>query len=288
VTRIPFTPSGLNELLSCAVDQGTRVDTSLQAVNDDGGTTFLENLSSVPLAVIKTKTKWEAAAETAWGQYLTDAERRVLLRALELAPRTGLAMDVGCEGGRWSQYVIENRGSVVCTDVDAGALQLCASRLPKATCVLTTPRDERLPANDGDLALLLVYEVAPVTNAAWFPLEARRVVGPHGILVFSYLNPVSVRAMLYRVVAFVDRRRRAGPFYRGRSYLALRRSLARAGFEFVHQEGLAWAPFTRLSDSRWVRVATYIERTLGLRRLVSISPWVLVIARRTPSATAHA
>ena len=230
-------------------------------------------------------TYWEDAAERAWGKYLTDAERRVLLKALDLAPRTGEAMDVGCNGGRWSKYVMERRGSVVCTDIDSEALDLCASRLPEAKCVLTKPSDERLPAADGELGLLLVYEVAPVTNAAWFPRDARRVLEPDGILVCSYFNPVSIRALLYRVVAFVDRRRRALPFYRGPSYVSFRRSLADAGFEFAYQEGLAWAPFTRLSDSRWVSVAAHVEGALGLRRLASVSPWVLVIARRRPGAS---
>jgi SAM-dependent methyltransferase len=238
------------------------------------------------MTVAETKTWWEAVAETAWGRYLTDAERRVLLTALDLAPRTGEAMEVGCEGGRWSKYLLERRGSVVCTDIDPGVIELCASRLPEANCALTRPSDERFPATDGDLALLLVYEVAPVTNAAWFPLEAGRVLGPHGILAFSYYNPLSIRGIFYRAVALVDRSRRELPYYRGPSYLSFRRSLARAGFEFMHQEGFAWAPFTRVSDSRWVSVAAHIERALGLRRLASISPLVLVIARRT-EGTAH-
>jgi SAM-dependent methyltransferase len=204
---------------------------------------------------------------------------------VDLAPQNGEAMEVGCEGGRWSKYLIECRGSVVCTDIDPEVLELCANRLPDAKCVLTRPHDKRLPAADGDLAMLLVYEVAPVTNAAWFPLEARRVLGPNGLLVLSYYNPLSIRAMFYRAVALVNRSRRASPYYRGPSYLSFRRSLSRAGFEFVHQEGLAWAPFTRLSDSRWVPVTAQIERALGLRRLASLSPWVLVIARRTASAT---
>ena len=181
--------------------------------------------------------------------------------------------------------MIERRGSVVCTDINPEVLELCANRLPEATCVLARPSDERFPAADSGLALLLVYEVAAVTNAAWFPLEARRVLGPHGILVLSYYNPLSIRAMFYRAVSLVNRSRRAGPYYRGPAYMSFRRSLARAGFELVHQEGLAWAPFTRQSDSRWVSAAAHIERALGLRRLASFSPWVLVIARRTASAT---
>jgi hypothetical protein len=65
----------------------------------------------------------------------------------------------------------------------------------------------------------------------------------------------------------------------------MRRSLVRAGFELLHEEGLAWGPFTRNSDSRWVPVATRLERALGLHHLPTLSPWVLVLMRRR--ATTH-
>jgi hypothetical protein len=89
--------------------------------------------------------------------------------------------------------VIERRGSVVCTEVDPQVLELCVSRLPEAKCVLTSPSDERLPAADGDLALPLVYEVAPVTNAAWFPLEARRALG-RGALEVRLMDDTALTA----------------------------------------------------------------------------------------------
>lgn len=238
------------------------------------------------LKVIDSKTYWEVAAETAWGRYLTGVERRVLSRAIDIAPQSGDVMDVGCEGGRWSKYLIERRGSVISTDIDPEVLDLCAGRFPEATCILAKPGDERLPASDESLALLLAFEVAPVTNAAWFPLEARRALRPDGILVMSYYNSLSLRAVFYRALALVDRSRRATSYYRGPTYVSFRRSLSLAGFTFVHQEGLAWAPFRRQSDSRWVSLAADVERALGLRRLASISPWVLLVARRTATAAA--
>ncbi len=226
------------------------------------------------------QTLWESAAETAWGRYLTDAERRLLLRALDLAPPDGEAMEVGCEGGRWSRYLVERRGSAICTDIDQGVLELCGQRLPQARCVLTHTGSERLPAGDGELALLLVYEVVQVTDASWFPAEAARVLRPGGVLAFSHYNSASLRAVAYRAAALTGGSRSQHRYYRGPSYTSLRRSIARAGFEIVHEEGIAWAPFTRQSNSRLIPVAARLERTLGLRRLASLSPWVLTLARR--------
>jgi SAM-dependent methyltransferase len=233
----------------------------------------------------EVKTFWDGAADTTWGAYLTDAERRVLLRALELAPRDGDAMEVGCEGGRWSRYVVDRRGSAICTDIDPGVLELCAQRLPQARCVLSRPEDERLPAGDRDLAMLLVFEVPPVTSGTWFAAEAARVLGPGGILAFSHDNPASIRALAHRAAALVDPGRTTPHgYYRGPSYARLRQSLVRTGFEMIHEEGLAWAPFGRLSNSRLVPAAVRAERALGLRRLASVSPWVLAIARRIPDS----
>lgn len=226
-------------------------------------------------------TEWESAAQTAWGRYLTAAETRVLNKALDLASPDGGAMEVGCEGGRWSRVLLQRRGSVTCTDTNAEVLNLCARRLPDARCVLTGAEDEQLPAHDGELGLLLVYEVVPVTNADWFPTEAARVLRRGGILVFSHHNPVSIRALGYRAASLLGRRSKSWAFYNGPSYASLRASMRQAGLEIVHQEGLAWMPFSRKSDSRLIQPAVRLESALGLRHLCAVSPWVLALARRS-------
>ena len=69
-------------------------------------------------------THWEAAAGSRWGQYVTDHERTNLLFALErLAP--AMALDVGCEGGRWSKLLLDYGWAVVATDVDSESLAVC-------------------------------------------------------------------------------------------------------------------------------------------------------------------
>jgi SAM-dependent methyltransferase len=233
------------------------------------------------MAESHTQTFWEAAAESTWGTYLSDAERRVLMQALDLAPADGEAMEVGCEAGRWSRYLTDRRGAAICVDIDPVVLRRCAERLPQARCVLARPDEERLPAGDDEVAMLLVFEVPPVTSGRWFVAEAARVLKPGGILAFSYENPASVRALAHRAAARLDPgRTTAGGYYRGPPYRRLRRSLVRAGFEVIHQEGLAWAPFERVSNSPLVPAAVRVEKALGLRRLPAVSPWVLVIVRR--------
>jgi hypothetical protein len=43
------------------------------------------------------------ALTTAWGRYLTEIEQQAMDAALVLFPRPSDALEVGCQGGRWSR-----------------------------------------------------------------------------------------------------------------------------------------------------------------------------------------
>src|SRR2546421_12626412 len=105
-------------------------------------------------------TFWEQIAQTRWGRYLSSAEEAAL-RSAASSLRPGTALDVGCDGGRWSQLLVSLGWSIICADVGAEAIELCRARIPSAQCVLTEPDDKSLPVADGSIDLLLAYEVEP-------------------------------------------------------------------------------------------------------------------------------
>ena len=229
-------------------------------------------------------TYWERVSESRWGAYITERERIALSYALDHLP-LGAALEVGCEGGRWSALVNDRGWDVVCTDVDARSLARCAERIPSARCVHVASEDESLPVGTGEVDLLLVYEVNDVVESAWFPQEAARVLRPGGLLVCSYWNAFSLRGLAYRTLARVSRRsvdgiQRFQAYYQGPRYRAFRKALRASGFEPVREEGLCWFPFTRDSDAAVIPTVVAIEGALGLRRLPSVSPWVLTVATR--------
>ncbi|MGH8587191.1 MAG: methyltransferase domain-containing protein [Gammaproteobacteria bacterium] len=193
---------------------------------------------------------------------------------------------MGCEGGRWSMLLNNAGWQVVCLDVDADTLALCARRIPEATCVLVEPSDTEIPVDSGAARLLLVSEVAPVSQSNWFPNEAGRVVEPGGILICTFYNPTSLRGMAYRTLRRIEAwRHRSGAhfhehFYGGASYARFREKLESQGFRLLHEEGLCWFPFSRQSNSGLVPLCTRLEGLLGLRRLVTFSPFVIAIARK--------
>src|SRR5574341_2375579 len=108
---------------------------------------------------IEQVTYWENIATTKWGCYITAIERRALLRATEMSRNPTVALEIGCEGGRWSKLLAELGWNIICTDVDATSLTLCQRRIPQAKCILVSPDDPKIPCESDSIGLLLCLEV---------------------------------------------------------------------------------------------------------------------------------
>jgi SAM-dependent methyltransferase len=223
-------------------------------------------------------TYWEGIAlETRWGRYITSWEQRFVERALSRLG-AGNALDIGCEGGRWTELLANRGWSVTAIDVDPDAVRHCAARIPSATCVAVDPSSTSLPCGDNSLDLVLCIEVREVMQSDWFAEEAARVLRPGGELVGVAWNRSSLRGLATSAWTRL-RHGRPHPFYND-SYTAWNDRLRRAGFERLEARGLCWFPFGRASNSRLIPMAVAVEDRSGLNRLVSRSPWVVFCARR--------
>ncbi len=230
------------------------------------------------MSVTLNMTFWEKAATTRWGAYVSEVERRLIIQGQSLAAKPANALEVGCEGGRWSKLLADLGWMMTCIDVNAGSLAACREKLPKADCILANPSDKTLPCPSNSMALSLCIEVAPVMQSDWFPAEASRVLQVGGILVGMAWNSASLRGLASSANSKISHRA-GNEFYRG-PYKKWKRSVCQAGFQIVREEGLCWAPFGRSSNSRLIPLATRLEAMLGLRRLIAYSPWVVFIARK--------
>jgi SAM-dependent methyltransferase len=224
-------------------------------------------------------TYWERAAASRWGRYLSRIEERVILQASFLAGHPSQALEVGCEGGRWSRMLTDNGWQMTCIDVNPKTLAACQQKVPAARTVLTSSQDETIPCEPDSMNLLLCVEVAPVINSQWFLSDAKRVLRENGILLCVCWNRASLRGIVSRF------KERLAPtsgtvFYR-RSYSDWRKDLNRVGFEPIHEEGFCWAFFGRMSNSPFIPLFTKLERLLHLHSLTRFSPWVIVIARKS-------
>ena len=63
-----------------------------------------------------------------------------------------------------------------------------------------------------------------------------------------------------------------------RSHGEIIKGLRKAGFKLVRKEGFTWLLFSRTSENFLVPLSAKMERLLRLRKMPSISPWVMVHA----------
>ena len=222
-------------------------------------------------------TKWDTVATTRWGRYTTDVVEDVIAAACELAGVPGAALEVGCEGGRWSRLLANGGWEMTCTDIDQDALSICQRRVPGAHCIFVSPDATTLPCESSAMRLVLCLEVFPLIESDWFAHEAGRVLQDNGVLVGVTLNRTSLRGMFVRAK---ERLRGESNFYNV-SYAQWRRGMRQAGFEVALERGYCWFPFSRASNSVFVPFFVRLERWLGLDRIPSFSPWVAFVARKS-------
>jgi SAM-dependent methyltransferase len=225
---------------------------------------------------IKNDTYWENIARSKWGSYITGVEKEVLLKAIELVKVPTNALEIGCEGGRWSKLLVDLGWKVVCTDINPNTLAICQERIPSAKCILVNAIDTTLPCDTSSQALLLCIEVISVLWNNWFINECDRVLSPGGYIIGVFENRMSLRGFVRHLISEVN-----GQFdYYKVGYPTWRRKLRLSGFNMVYEEGICWFPFSRSSNSFLVPAFTQIELLLGLRRLPSISPWIVFLAQK--------
>lgn len=223
-------------------------------------------------------TAWENIAQTKWGSYISEIEKRAILKAHSVSGPPNEAVEIGCEGGRWSKLLAEAGWKMTCVDTDSKVLRLCQSRIPTARCVLVDRSNATIPCDTGSEGLVLCLEVAPVMHGSnWFLDEAHRVLRPGGMIVGTFFNLLSYRGFIAHTTAPL---RGTYDYYRS-SYAAWRRTLRKHGLVFLHEEGLCWFPFRRASNSALIPSFTKAEQYLGLRKLVSLSPWVVFVAQKS-------
>jgi SAM-dependent methyltransferase len=230
--------------------------------------------------VVSSDNEWDRVATTRWGAYVSEVERRAILHADGLLRRPSIGLDLGCGAGRWSALLVERGWRMVCTDVNAHALDICRTRVPDAACILRSADERTLPCESDSIDLLLCIEVPPVMESAWFAAESARVLRRGGLLVAVCWNVLSGRGLFCHARAMVGR---GADFYKD-SYPAWKRRMSAGGFRAVYEEGLCWFPCRRNSNSPLVPIATALETFIGLRKLIPISPWVVAVLRKHETA----
>ena len=210
------------------------------------------------------ETHWEKAAKTRMGKYLTRMETDFIFKSITLLP-TCTIMDVGAEAGKFSSLASEKNATVIGIDIDSYGLKRLKLRNKNADVIQADAR--KIPLKEGVFDTIFMIEVLDYIYELNEALaECYRTLKSNASLILSFGNKSSLKSQL---------RELTGKSYT-HSYNRVVRSLSKAGFSVVRKMGYCWLPFGRTSESQLIPFFALLEKLLTLRRIPSLSPWVIL------------
>lgn len=200
------------------------------------------------------------------GKYLTRTETNFIFESINLS-QTHTIMDVGAEAGRFSLLAANDKATVIGIDVDSYGLQRLKLKNQHVNTIRADAR--RIPLKDEVFDAIIMVEVLDyIVELDEALAECYRTLKMNAPLLLSFGNKSSLKSKL---------REFQGKSYT-HSYNSVMRCLSKTGFTVTRKMGYSWLPFGRMSESRWVPFLGRIEKLFALRRLPSLSPWVIVRA----------
>jgi SAM-dependent methyltransferase len=243
---------------------------------------------------------WDSYRDTTMGRYIGDREKAFIERCLGEAKPGLRLLEVACGSGRLTLPLHARGHRIMGLDIDPVALVAFRKRSDAVPLVLG---DALRPpfASDSFDGLVAIQAFAQLGRGR-FPTECRRLLRAWGLLIFEALNRHSYKGVLTSMARWAARtgrfrlmmrrssrlralenrfgRSEGGEPFPGESCEETLQSAAALGFSVVAISGFNWLPFRRLSNSRLVAPAAWLEKALRLDRHPASSPWVLLAAQK--------
>ncbi|MDH5482611.1 MAG: class I SAM-dependent methyltransferase [Candidatus Bathyarchaeota archaeon] len=212
------------------------------------------------------ETHWEKAAKTKVGRYLTRTETDFVRNSVDITKCT-LIMDVGAEAGRFSLLAANSDVDVVSIDIDYYGLKRLKLKNRFVNVIRADARSIPIKKEVFDAVFMIeVLDYIPELEKAM--QECCKALRREAPLVLSFGNKSSLKSKLRAI---------RGKIYQ-HSYPEVIQSLNRTGFKIRRRIGYNWLPFSRTSENLLVPLLAKMERLFGLRKIPSLSPWVLIHA----------
>ena len=200
------------------------------------------------------------------GKYLTQMETHFIHDSVNLSQAKAI-LDLGSEAGRFSQVPTHKEVTAVSLDIDSYGLKRLHLKTKRVNVVQADAR--KIPLKDETFDIIFMIETLdyiPELNEAL--AEIHRTLKPEASLFLSFGKKSSLKSKLREL--------------RGKSYTHSYRnvihSLLKTGFTVKRKMGYSWLPFGRKSQNRLVPLLASGERIFALRRIPSLSPWIIVHA----------
>jgi ubiquinone/menaquinone biosynthesis C-methylase UbiE len=215
---------------------------------------------------VSEEIHWEKAAKTRMGKYLTKVETDFIFNSVDPS-QMHTVMDVGAEAGKFSLMVEDTNATVIGIDIDSYGLKRLKLKTKRVNIILADAR--KIPLKDETFDAIFMIEVLDYIPEADEALrECYRTLKSNALLILSFGNKSSLKSKL---------RELHGKSYR-HSYSRVMWCLFKTGFTVRRKMGYSWVPLGRTSESRFVPFLAVIEKLFALRRIPSLSPWVIVYA----------
>jgi ubiquinone/menaquinone biosynthesis C-methylase UbiE len=215
---------------------------------------------------LSEETHWEKAAKTRMGKYLTRTETDFIFKSINPS-QIHTVMDVGAEAGRFSLLAANNNATVIGIDVNSYGLKRLKLKNQHVNIIQADAR--KIPLKDEIFDAIIMIEVLDyIAELDEALTECYRTLKSNAPLLLSFGNKSSLKSKL---------REFRGKSYR-HSYKRVMQCLSKTGFAVTRKMGYSWLLFGRTSESRLVPFLARIEKLFALRRIPSLSPWVIVHA----------
>jgi ubiquinone/menaquinone biosynthesis C-methylase UbiE len=219
--------------------------------------------------ILSEETHWEKAAKTRMGKYLTRLETDFIFSSVDPSQMYTI-MDVGTEAGRFSLLAEESNAAVIGIDIDSYGLKRLKLKTKHVNIIQADARKIPLKGETLDAIFMIeVLDYIPELDEAL--KECHRTLKSTAPLILSFGNKFSLKSKL---------RELHGKSYR-HSYGMVMQCLLKTGFAVRRKMGYNWLPLGRTSESRLVPFLAVIEKFFALRRIPSLSPWVIVHATKS-------
>jgi SAM-dependent methyltransferase len=210
------------------------------------------------------ETHWEKAAKTRMGKYLTEIETRFVSETIEI-DKCSLIIDIGAEAGRFSVFATGGNVEVMGIDIDSYGLKRLRAKDRHVNVVQADAR--HLPFVNGIFDVVFLIEVLDYIHELEACLgECGRTLKSGGSIVLSFGNRSSLKSWLRSI---------RGESY-VHSYREVTEALKRSELKIARKLGYNWLLFGRTSENQLIPLLAKAESLLKLRKLPSVSPWVMM------------
>ncbi len=215
-------------------------------------------------------------SQTSMGRYLTANEKKFIVESLNGYPNPiELALDAGAGTGRHTRIVATYATQVVAMEIEDDLVAALARVAPNVQAVRVTPETTTLPVDSNSTDCILCIEAVFLPEQEWFREECGRVLRPGGMLIVTLQNRLSWKG-LWAKLRPGRYRYATGDVYYVHSLGEFSDMFRRVGLELRDALGYNWLPFNRASNSLLLRPLAILEALLQLRRLPSLSPWIIM------------